>query len=785
MILQLTKMLMVLAVMITAVFAGESTFMQEYREFYTAKDGLLSDQVYSVTICADGKVYAGSAAGLSVFDGQNWQKAADINQPVWFVAAAKGKIAAYSADQTEGVVKGGTVTILAKDKTLKTFTLPQSLQVNCAGGALQLDGDLVFIGTTNGLFAVNHEKVKNGTEAKPVLLGLSGSEVRQISIYNNKIAIGANNGLFLSADAGKTWDRQFPAHKNHSWAPIQVNGVAFDADGRLWFACPQGIGCLDKEWTLYTGKEGLPYNEFTSAKMAKADDIWLGTQKGAIHYDGKTWEYRQGLRWVPADKINEIAVSATGDAWIATDKGLGVIKEKPLSFAEKAQYYEEEIDKYHRRTPYEYVLEVYFPTQGVKENPQKHDSDNDGLWTSMYGAGECFAYGATKDIKAKERAKKVFEAMRFLGQVTQGGEFSPPKGFVARTILPTSGHNPNDGRIAGDIAQQKNEDKFWKVIDPRWPVSKDGKWYWKTDTSSDELDGHYFFYGLYYDLVADSEAEKERVREHVKALTDHLIDHNFNLVDHDGKPTRWARYSPEELNYSENWFIERGLNSLSMLSYLATTAHITGDDYYTDVKNELIEEHSYMQNLMKQKYHHGIGTGNQSDDEMAFMAYYNLIKYEDDAEKKSRYAVSMWDSWRLLRPEMNPFFNFAMAAVGTGNVFTDVFGSNPTDPTGDWQEDAIETLQRFPLDRFDWRHENDQRIDIMPIPEANEGFDQRPVKGLGYRMNGKVIPVDENYFNHWNRNGWRLSSGGRGHGMGDGTVYLLPYYMGLYYGYIK
>ncbi|MCJ7638688.1 MAG: hypothetical protein MUO70_02185, partial [Euryarchaeota archaeon] len=32
------------------------------------------------------------------------------------------------------------------------------------------------------------------------------------------------------------------------------------------------------------------------------------------------------------------------------------------------------------------------------------DSDNDGLWTSMYGAGECFAYAATKDPKAKERA---------------------------------------------------------------------------------------------------------------------------------------------------------------------------------------------------------------------------------------------------------------------------------------------------------------------------------------------------------------------------------------------
>ena len=49
------------------------------------------------------------------------------------------------------------------------------------------------------------------------------------------------------------------------------------------------------------------------------------------------------------------------------------------------------------------------------------DSDNDGLWTGMYGAGECFAYASTKDPAAKHRATKAFEALRFLSLVTQGG----------------------------------------------------------------------------------------------------------------------------------------------------------------------------------------------------------------------------------------------------------------------------------------------------------------------------------------------------------------------------
>ena len=71
-----------------------------------------------------------------------------------------------------------------------------------------------------------------------------------------------------------------------------------------------------------------------------------------------------------------------------------------------------------------------------------------------------------------------------------------------------------------DRQTQATRDRLWKVIAPRWPTSADGQWYWKSDTSSDELDGHYFFYALYYDLVAKSDAEKQAVRAHVAGVAD-------------------------------------------------------------------------------------------------------------------------------------------------------------------------------------------------------------------------------------------------------------------------
>src|SRR5262249_52693842 len=149
---------------------------------------------------------------------------------------------------------------------------------------------------------------------------------------------------------------------------------------------------------------------------------------------------------------------------------------------------------------------------GDKSQTLQHDSDNDGLWTAMYGAGEAFAYGATKDPKAKERATRAFRALHFLSQVTQGGEHPAPKGFPARSILSTSGPNPNRPDSPENDGRYHARDPLWKVISPRWPTSADGKWYWKCDTSSDELDGHFFCYAAYYDLVAETEAEKREAR---------------------------------------------------------------------------------------------------------------------------------------------------------------------------------------------------------------------------------------------------------------------------------
>ena len=599
------------------------------------------------------------------------------------------------------------------------------------------------------------------------------------------VAAGSD-GLFIqSGDRLEPWP--VSDQLGRTWGTRDVRGVVVDAQSQLWFGTLAGLACLSADgWKFYEGKDGLPYNDFTRFAAGPEGEVWFGTHKGLVRWMDGEWAYRQGKRWLPNDDIRDLAVDASGSVWVATADGVGVIHQTPMTFSEKAEVYEKEIEQYIKRTPYGYVSEVTLSSPGDKSKIHYHDSDNDGLWTAMYGAGECFSFAATGNPAARRRAKEAFKALQFLQTVTQSGSHPAPKGYVARTILSTSLPDPNIGRLEHDIRSRDDGDALWKAYEPRWPKSADGKWYWKSDTSSDELDGHYFFYPLYYDFVAETAAEKEAVQDVVRDLTDHLIVHGYNLVDHTGTVTRWGVYSPEALNHDPNWWVERGLKSLSMLSYLAVAAHVTGESRYLDRQQELMRDHAYDTNALIYKIHRGIGSGNQSDDEMAFMCYYNLLRYTPEGPLKDRILLSFYAAWLNESTEMNPFFHFAYAAHGKGRVVHDPWGNHSIDPGTVWLEDSLLALKGFSLDRLNWSCQNSHRLDLLklPVPNTIDLLDQdhRP---RGYRVNGKVLPVENRHFNHWNTDPWTLDYGGSGNVLASGTVYLLPYYMGLYHGFLK
>ncbi|HEY3855045.1 MAG TPA: hypothetical protein VGO67_11670 [Verrucomicrobiae bacterium] len=718
-------------------------FRQEIARQFTEKDGAPKAPVALVDCSRDGVV--------RVFTGENWY---DFENDVWHENVAlksKNENSFCFADN-----KGNPVEVAAPWHEVR-----QILRA----------GRRNFIAAGNVCIDVN-----------------DGKELAQLRLPENLIirqmAISPDGLLHVASSAG-LWVLQGTEWRaihieddgGRAWAVGDVLGVAFDSARQLWFASKAGVGCkTSKGWRFFEGKDGLPWNDFTGIAAGLDGEVWFATHLGVVRFDGKEWSYREGPRWLPNDDVRQVAVDPKGNAWFATAGGIGEIERRTMTLAEKAEYYERDIE-YIKRTPYGYVSRAALTKPADKSTATTQDDDNDGLWTAMYGAGECFAYGATHDPKAKDRAKKAFEALRFLQKVTQGGTHSPPKGYIARSIRPASGPDPNAGVLEND-RRDHDSDSQWKVLDPRWPLSADGQWYWKADTSSDELDGHFFFYPLYYDLCADTDAERERVREVVRDITNDLMTHGFNLIDHDGTPTRWGIFGPQYLNHDPRWWPERGLNSLSLLSYLAVAEHMTGEPKYAAASRELIEKEGYAHNAMYSKVQRGPGTGNQSDNEMAFMDYYDILHYSQDEELKKMMRTSFYLYWLNVAPEMNPFFNFAYAAHNL-EATPLTLKSWP-----DWHEDSMATLLGFPLDWIEWPLRNSQRLDVVPLPSNGLDFTGNSRK-RGNRINGKVIPVENRYFDHWNTDPWELDYGGNGTEFGAGTVFLLPYYMGLYHGFIQ
>ena len=117
-------------------------------------------------------------------------------------------------------------------------------------------------------------------------------------------------------------------------------------------------------------------------------------------------------------------------------------------------------------------------------------------------------------------------------------------------------------------------------------------------------------------------------------------------------------------------------------------------------------------------------------------------------------------------------FNFIFAVMDDGSRMPEL---RPP-PAATYLGEAVETLERIPLDRVVWPYANSHRIDIVRIPATR----YRSTPG-GHLANGKVLPIDERGLEHWNHDPWQLDAADDGKTLADGAAFLLPYYLGLYH----
>lgn len=539
--------------------------------------------------------------------------------------------------------------------------------------------------------------------------------------------------------------------ENHTTSVSAVQASYYMLDGlrsQKVLPVPELAGCrweaTEKGLLLYTqnsgisfskisfsGRDGLPIDKLNCVVQARDGTIWVGGVQGAARLRHGKWRYFAGKRWLPTDCVNSITVDEQNRAWISTDAGLSSIESVRMTLTEKASHYEQITAARHNRDGF--VTECLLTVSGETESFLYEASDNDGLWTALYLCAESFRWAVTQDEDARNLARRSMRALLDLVRYTG------IQGFPARAMMRRYERAMQSEPLANWISSPVDPDVLYKG-----------------DTSSDELDGHYLAWYVYSALAAD-EAERKEIAETCRAVTNHLLDNNYTLVGQSGKRTSWGVWTPEVLNNDPNWLADRGLNSLEMLSHLRVAMHLCPSPRFENAYRELIEQHHYAVNTIRQKMLPPEADFNHSDDELAACAYYPLLQLEDRPELRALYLASLERTYQCLRPQRSPFHNVLYGAL-TGRVCD--------------RDSSVEWLQEAPFDLRDWTMRNSQRIDITFSTELDR---------FGLRQLERPLPPSEIGVMKWNRNPYLADWEEEGMREMDGAFWLLPYWMGRYH----
>jgi len=601
----------------------------------------------------------------------------------------------------------------------------------------EMPGARLFAGGNDFAFLVSDGKVLKLLQDNKILWEETApAKVKDIQFdeENNLFWILSEASVFVFSPEKKKLEQAL------SFPDMTCFGIA---GKRLIIGTSDGYAEFDTKTKKQVGDlhRKLPCNHITA--LSEIDGhLWFGSDEGAfmLRDDGK-FNYYASERWLPSGNVIKIAKGPDHSVLVLTGKGLAKICFGEMTLAGKAAFFEKQVRERHIRNGFNAT--VTRMAEGDVTSGSLTDSDNDGLWTSMYLAAEAFRYAVTKSDDALQNIRESLDAMDRLYTI------NPVPGFPSRSF----------------------ERRGYKYDSEPWRRANDPEWDWKSTTSSDEAIGHIFVYGVIAELIDVPELKKQAVSL-IDTLMSHIVKNNFYMIDWNGKPTTWGKWNPDYVNARPEMVGDRKINSSNIIGMLQTAYHFTGKEKYKKAAFDLMKKHGYLDNLMRPMKQIGRApesaddwskmlseSWNHSDDEMYYCGYWGLYRYAFNDTLKSMYRKAITDHWESERPEKDGLWNIMTAITGPGDFDFDA---------------AIWYLQEYPLDLIDWTVTNSNRKDIVPVAG-------------NFRMQTitEVLPPDELPVRRHNANRFGLDGGGGGHEEESaGDIWLLPYWMGRYLGII-
>lgn len=738
--------------------------------FYNTFLGLPSLDIYFVTlsgdniwIVVDDGLYRGDTT--DVVDGDGVELVGDINgadvtsvapgAAGGLVLAASGQIVVFdseaiptyypgpSGNLSDVVYCDGSVYVVAGDGLYLVGA--SNAEVTLSEGAWEvsavacLDGDLV-VGTADGVYSGQPESLTRVWDSE-------GAVVTDVAAGQGIVA--ATDGEFLVLLDSSDWSYVALEPGIGGLPAGNIEKLAVSVDGtRIAMSHQVGVTVLN----LVPGDvESLAVNRINVGETVATVD----------HFNS--------LRWLRSETVTDIALAADNSGiWAGTTAGISWIYSEPTMLADKAERMFANLNQWFWRL--EGFVSAWASFESISSDVRLplQDDDNDGQWTQEAVGAFCYAYQVTGDERYYQAARKAITNMCMQIDIPAQDfiDAGLGRGFITRSFV-----RDDEGSVFTSKATQSN----WHLVD-----YMDGhQYYWKDDTSSDEMTGHFYGFSIYHDLCAKDDTERAWVAEHLTALVGYIVTHGYRLLDLDGEPTEHGKYAPEyvavavdgleacTLTYDIDtcigaWGGGGYLDGSEILAGLLAAWHVSGDQRFYDAYESLMTEHRYQEVAT---FNENVLTwtnpqiANYCDHELADLALLTLIRYEQRDDRRQHWIDSTMAAWEYEIGERNPLKTLALAAV-------------MDNPPG--TENGVSTLVDFPEDQRNYPYDNSHRKDTGTMGKDRFGEPQFDT----------VLPYDEVHSMRWDSNPYRIVQGGQPTSARSPNFWMLPYWGLRYYGVI-
>ena len=497
--------------------------------------------------------------------------------------------------------------------------------------------------------------------------------------------------------------------------------------------------------------------------------------------DPWVWSYYGGHRYLPSNQVLGVVTYPGGANSLDEEESVFVVTTVGLAFLHRTKWtLKEKTNAEMRLQPrhdrHGLSSGIVFGQPGDYNTYKQTVDDNDGLWTSMHVMGMAYwALTEPDNTEAVEHTWRGFTGLEKLNILPGAYPKYPARTFCRvgdeAAILEKNGNVSPQG-CGSDLT-----DPVWHPAVVTNASELDaGKYFYKGDTSSDELCGHMAAYPLVYDAAARTPDQQRRVLNLFEGILVGIIENDYNLMDPaTGQPTTWGFWSPEQLNGNIEHYSERGPNSLQLLAWCAAGYSLTGKSIYSETFWTMVLKHNYARNAINVKFDSTVDE-NHSDTELIMLAYHALFYARErlsqsDAKRAELDRMcelllpSLRRTWLLARGEMSPLWMSIYAGTAGQKV------------TIEEAQSAEWSLRRWAIDNIDWQVSGTGRLDLVMSP-----FNVR---------NGQVPlfknsrPPAERAASHANTDPFESVAGSVGSYEVEPAVFTTPAWMMAYYGLLK